>query len=195
MIQARYQIPSASPGSMLRDEKTAGTPLGVEADRMTSRGQLVPDATVNQLVGRWLGKQDSQFVFDGYPRSLGQGDALEEMLAKRGTPLEIVLSFEADVVTLRRRVESRVVCSGCRRNLSIGLHVAAEETPCPHCGARLTRRGDDTPETLSLRLQEYAAKTEPLIGYYAERGLLRGVDATQTPERVFATVVEILEGA
>jgi adenylate kinase len=195
MIQARYEIPSASPGSMLREEKAVGTPLGMEADKLTSRGQLVPDTTINQLVGNWLEKRDSQFVFDGYPRSQGQADALEAMLATRQTPLDIVLSFEADLETLQSRVRNRLVCAKCRRNFSIGLHVSGEGVPCPHCGAQLVRRADDTPETLSLRMEEYAAKTEPLIAYYTRRGLLQGVDATRTPERVFASVVEILEGA
>jgi adenylate kinase len=195
MIQARYEIPSASPGSMLREEMANGTKLGIEADQLTSRGQLVPDATVNQLVGSWLEKRDSQFVFDGYPRSRGQADALETMLAKRRTPLEVVLSFEANLETLQGRVRNRVVCAKCRSNFSIGLHVADEETPCPRCGAQLVRRADDTPETLALRMKEYAVKTEPLIAYYTGRGLLRGVDATRTPDRVFASVVEIMEGA
>jgi adenylate kinase len=180
---------------MLREEKAAGTTLGIEADKLTSRGQLVPDDTINQLVGRWLEKRDSQFVFDGYPRSRGQAEALETMLTQRSTPLDLVLSFKADLKTLQQRVENRLVCSSCGRNFSIGLHVADAEASCPRCGASLTRRADDTPVTLALRMQEYAAKTEPLIGYYAKRGLLRGVDATRAPERVFASVVEILEGA
>ena len=195
MITARYAIPSASPGLMLREEKAAGTPLGIEADKLTSRGQLVPDANVNQLVERWLEKRDSQFVFDGYPRSRGQADALEQMLARRGTPLDVVLSFEADLKTLQSRVTNRVVCSSCRRNFSIGLHVVSSEEACPVCGASLVRRADDNLETLALRMREYAEKTEPLTAYYTERGLLRGVDSTRAPEKVFASVVAILEGA
>lgn len=195
MIQARYEIPSASPGSMLREEQAAGTPLGIEADKLTSRGQLVPDTTINRLVGNWLEKRDSQFVFDGYPRSRGQADALEVMLVKRRTPLELVLSFEADLETLQSRVRNRLVCAKCRRNFSTALHVSGDADPCPHCGSQLLRRADDTPETLALRMNEYAAKTEPLIAYYTARGLLRGVDATRAPDRVFASVVEILEGA
>jgi adenylate kinase len=194
MIQARYEIPSASPGSMLRDEKSEGTSLGIEADKLTSLGQLVPDATVNQLVERWLEKRDSQFVFDGYPRSEGQAEALEKMLAVRRTPLDVVVSFEADVETLQRRVANRVVCSNCRRNFSIGLHVAGADLPCPVCGAALVRRGDDNPETLALRMREYAAKTQPLVAHYEKAGLLRMVDATQSPDIVFGSVVKILEG-
>lgn len=195
MIQRRYEIPSASPGTMLREEKVAGTPLGIEADKLTSRGQLVPDAMANHLVERWLERQDSQFVFDGYPRSEGQADALEAMLATRRTPLDVVVSFEADLATLQGRVQSRVVCSSCGRNFSIGRHVTGENAPCPACGAALTRRADDNLETLALRMSEYAVKTEPLIGYYARLGLLCGVDATRSPEEVFASVVAILQGA
>lgn len=195
MIQARYEIPSASPGSMLREEKAAGSEIGIDAHALTSRGLLVPDSTVNRLVEQWLLKHDSQFVFDGYPRSRGQADALESMLKERGTPLEVVLSFEADVRTLQNRVRRRVVCSGCGRNFSIGLHVADESTLCPQCGSPLSRRADDTPETLALRMEEYQAKTATLISYYGGLGLLRSVDATRTPDEVSASIVEILEGA
>lgn len=195
MITARYSIPSASPGAMLRDEKTAGTPLGIEADKLTSQGQLVPDSMVNELVGRWLEKRDSQFVFDGYPRSLGQADALEQILTKRNSPLDVVLSFEADLATLQSRVQNRLVCSSCRRNFSVGLHVKGDADSCPVCAEALVRRADDNLETLALRMREYAEKTEPLICYYKERGVLRGVDSTRSPEKVFASVAEILEGA
>ena len=195
MITARYEIPSASPGSMLREEKDAGTSLGIEADKLTSRGQLVPDSTVNELVARWLEKHDSQFIFDGYPRSRGQADALQQMLDERGTPLDVALSFEADLGTLQSRVQNRLVCSHCRRNFSIGLHVATADEACPVCRGVLVRRADDNLKTLALRMREYAAKSEPLIGYYTERGLLRAVDSTRAPEQVFASVVVVLEGA
>ncbi len=193
MITARYRIPSASPGSMLREEKEAGTPLGIEAGKLTSRGQLVPDKTVNELVAHWLAKHNSEFIFDGYPRSIGQAEGLERMLAERGAPLEVVLSLEADFATLQARVQSRAVCSRCRRNFSIGLHVTSLDQPCPVCGGALVRRADDTLETLGLRMREYADKTEPLIAYYSKRGLLCAVDATRTPEEVFASVTKILE--
>lgn len=195
MITARYQFPSASPGSMLRDEKKAGSALGIEADLLTREGQLVPDGTINQLVERWLGKEGEEFVFDGYPRSVGQAEALQSMLAVRGIPLEGVLSLEADLPTLQRRVRNRVVCADCGRNYSVGLTVADEAKPCLACGGSLARRADDTDETLARRMEEYAAKTAPLGSYYAKRGLLHAVDATRGPEQVFASIVEILEGA
>lgn len=193
MITARYEIPSASLGSMLREERAAGTVLGAEGNEYTRNGRLVRDRIANQLVAGWLETHDSQFIFDGYPRSVGQADALEDMLVERGTPLEVALSFEADLVALQSRVQSRCVCSKCARNFSSGIHEVAVDSPCPFCGAPLVRRWDDTLETLAVRMEEYEAKTAPVIGFYSERGLLRTLDATQSPEIVFAAVVKVLE--
>jgi adenylate kinase len=148
MIAEKYQIPSASPGAMLREEKRRGTALGIEAERLTASGRLVPDDVICDVVRRWLEAHDGAFVFDGFPRSRGQADALEEMLAARGTSLEVVLSLDADYETIANRVQNRVVCGSCRTNLSTGLHVTSVESRCPKCGGPLTRRGDDNLETL-----------------------------------------------
>ena len=193
MIRAKYQFPSASPGAILRDEKKAGTALGLEADELTSQGKLVPDEIVNELVKRWLAKQDGAFVFDGYPRSMGQAEGLKDILAGRGTPLDAVLSLEADMTTIRDRVSRRMICSQCGMIVSVGMHVTSADGACPACGGELTKRRDDTPETLELRMAEYEEKTEPLISYYTDLGLLRAVDATRTPELVFQSIEAILE--
>ena len=193
-MQARYQLPIASPGAILREELKVRTPLGIEAEKFTSKGQLVSDPVINGVVKNWLDRHDSAFVFDGYPRSLGQAAALDQIVSARKTPLDVVLSLEADRETIRGRVERRMMCSACGRIVSVGLHVASKDSPCPSCGGTLTRRLDDTPETLELRMREYADKTEPLIEFYRGRGLLRGVDATGTPEIVFGAIAKILEG-
>jgi adenylate kinase len=193
LMQARYQFPTASPGAILREELKLGTELGLAAERTTSQGQLVSDEIVNSVVASWLTRHSSAFVFDGYPRSLGQAQALDQMLTERNLSLDAVISLEADLPTIRQRVERRMTCSQCGRIASIGLHVADAASPCPTCGGVLTRRLDDTPATLELRLQEYAAKTEPLIGYYRERGLLQPVNSARSPEVVFSSIMEILE--
>jgi adenylate kinase len=193
MITAKYRIPSASPGAMLREEKCAGSALGVEAEKLTSQGRLVPDEMVCSVVRSWLAKHDGEFVFDGFPRSRGQADALDEMLAARNTPLDVVLSLDAGFDTIASRVQNRLVCSVCRTNVSIGLHVAGVAASCPECGGALIRRGDDNLETLQIRMREYAEKTEPLISHYAEHGLLRSIDATRVPAEVFSSIAAILE--
>jgi adenylate kinase len=192
-MQARYQLPITSPGAILREERKLATPLGIEAEKATSQGQLVADSIVNAVVKNWLTRHDSAFVFDGYPRSLGQATALDEMLAERDTPLEVVLSLEADFETIRGRVERRLMCSACGRIVSIGLHVSSMDAPCPACGGTLTRRRDDTAETLAIRMREYEEKTAPLIDYYHRRGLLHSVDSRGTPEVVCSLIAEILE--
>ena len=194
MITAKYGIPSASPGAMLRLEKAAGTELGMAADQLTRNGSLVPDEMVCRVVDAWLKNHDGKFIFDGFPRSLGQATALSAMLDQRKTPLDVALFLDVDFETISSRVEGRVVCSQCHANLSVGLHVKNVQATCPRCGGHLVKRADDNPETLQLRLQEYKAKTEPLIAHYRELGLLQQVDSTRSPDDVFKSIAVILEG-
>jgi adenylate kinase len=193
LIEEHFGIPVTSPGAILREEKKNGTKLGIEAEEYTKYGKLLPDELIIGLVQAWLNQHDGQFVFDGFPRSIGQADALVEMLAKRNTPLDVVLALSADDQTLHQRVASRVMCSKCGRIFSIGLHVGSLSDACPVCGGVLTRRTDDTPETLNARLVEYHEKTEPLLAYYSKAGLLKTVDSTRAPEVVFESVRQILE--
>lgn len=192
-IEERYGIPVASPGAMLRRERKAGTELGLKAEQLTSQGQLLPDPIIVDLVSAWLRDCDHQFVFDGFPRSIGQAVALEELLASKGTPLDVVIALEADLSTLQSRVLNRLMCQRCGEIFSIGLHVKTEADPCPKCGGPLGRRSDDSLETLSARMVEYREKTEPLLEYYTERKLLQRVDSGRLPEAVFLSVSQILE--
>ena len=194
MITAKFGIPSASPGAMFREEKAAGTELGISAEKLTRHGKLVPDEMVCRVVNAWLKAHDGEFIFDGFPRSLGQADALEGMLAERNTPLDVALLLEADFDTIASRVQSRLVCSKCRTNLSLGLHIASVDALCPKCGGKLIRRSDDNLETLHVRMKEYADKTEALVSHYSDLGLLRVVDSTRTPDLVFESVAAILQG-
>ena len=192
-LRVRFELPIASPGTMLREEKTAGTALGIEADKLTRNGSLVGDEIINSVVAAWLSKQGGDgFVFDGYPRTLGQAGALDQMLAERDQPLDIVLLLEADIATLRARVKNRVLCKACGNIASIGLHISDEHASCPRCGGVLVRRSDDNAETLERRLCEYTEKTAPLIGYYEKRHLLQRVNTGRSPEQVFAEVCRIL---
>lgn len=193
LIAARHGLPITSPGAMLREEKRAGTPLGVEADKLTSQGKLMPDDLIVGLVSHWLKQHDGGFIFDGFPRSLVQARALEELLAARGTPLDAVILLEADLETLQTRVAGRLVCGKCGQIVSVGLQVSQSTDCCPRCGGELGRRTDDTPEVLAARLVEYTEKTLPLIEFYLARGILQPVDSTNHPDVVFAAVQAILE--
>lgn len=193
LIKATFGFVPASPGAMLREENSAGTPLGKEADLLTSQGKLVPDEVINSVVWAWLSRQqDDAFVFDGYPRTVGQADALDKMLIDRKTPLDAAFFLDVDAEILFQRVERRMGCANCGNIVSIGLHIPAGETKCPRCRAELTRRRDDTPETLQARLAEYEVKTAPLISYYENRNLLYRINASRTPELVFEDIQQIL---
>jgi len=194
MIQAQYQIPITSPGAMLREEKRQGSTLGLEAAKLTRKGKLLPDSMIVNLTQTWLEKEGGNgFVLDGFPRTIGQANALEEMLEKRGTPLEIVLALDASVETLRARVASRMICLQCGAVVSVGLQVESAASPCPRCGGALARRSDDSPETLVARLLEYRERTEPLLDYYSTRGLLQRVDSSRAPDVVFRAIAALLE--
>ena len=179
---------------MLRLEKASGTELGMAADELTRNGSLLPDEMVCRVVEAWLKTHDGEFIFDGFPRSMGQATALAAMLARRETPLEAALFLDVDFKTISSRVEGRVVCSSCHANLSVGLHIKNDQVACPRCGGKLVKRADDNPATLQLRMQEYRTKTEPLISHYRELGLLQTVDSTRSPEEVFRSIAVILEG-
>ena len=193
MIRSKYAYPVASPGSMLRKEKSAGTELGIAADKLTARGELLPDQTIVALVSAWLTQNNGSFVFDGFPRTVGQAEALDEMLEGRNTPLDLVIALEATLETLQARVRNRLVCLNCGEIVSAGWQVADVNTPCPKCGGKLGKRSDDTPETLTRRMREYQEKTEPLLGFYSERRLLRRVDTADRPERVFDAIARFIE--
>lgn len=193
LLKSHFDLPSASPGAMLREEKQEGSALGLEADRLTSEGRLVSDEIVNAVVRSWLDRQTGDgFVFDGYPRTLGQAAALDEMLFARGMPLEASLLLDADVATLRQRVEKRMTCRACGNTTTIAL-LPAGSGKCPRCGGELSRRSDDTAETLDVRFREYLEKTAPVAGYYEKRHLLHHVKATGPQDEVFAGVCRILD--
>ena len=192
MLKSRFDLPSASPGAMLREEKRAGSLLGLEADRLTREGRLVSDEVINAVVRFWIERQPGDgFVFDGYPRTLGQAAALDKMLSARGTPLEAALLLDADVSTLRARVEKRMTCRACGNTTSLDLLASADQK-CPRCAGELMRRADDTAETLDVRFHEYLEKTAPVAGYYEKRHLLHHVKAARSQDEVFAEVCRIL---
>ncbi len=178
---------------MMRDEKRRGTALGIEADRITRDGSMVPDSMVITLVREWLKAHTGKFLFDGFPRDIEQAEALEELLSERGEALDAVLFFDVPEEVVQRRVLNRVTCPACGGSFGIGNDVASADVPCPVCGGKLIRRTDDTLEAFRHRMNQYREKTSPLIDFYRKRGLLRTVGAAQAPDAVFSEIISILE--
>ena len=191
-IKARFGLQAVSPGAMLREELRLQTPLGIEADRLTRNGSMVPDTTVIELVARWLSAHSGGFVFDGFPRTLVQAEALEKMLFQHGVTLDIVLYFDVTEETIFERVMNRMTCGQCGRSFSAGLHLTPGQSACPECGGVLGRRADDTPEAVEQRLVEYREKTDPLVAYYRQRELLWALNGAESPDQVFSEIVAAL---
>ena len=170
-IVERFGIPQISTGDMLRAHKAQGTPLGLEAAKYMTAGALVPDAVVIGMVEERLQQADAKvgFLFDGFPRTVAQAEALDASLLRLGIQLDGVVLIEvADDLLVRR------VC-GRRTDRRSGQIYHLEYNPPPP-GADLVQRDDDKEETVRARLTAYHGQTAPLIPYYEQRGLLRRVD-------------------
>ena len=190
LIIERWRLPVVSAGDVLRAEIAAGTPRGQEAARYMNDGGLVPDAVAVGAVEGWLTAHGDEFVFDGFPRTVGQADALEAMLAKYDRSLTAVLWLEITPEEIAHRVSRRVVCADCGRSFQVGSHVADRQAACPVCGGKLTVRRDDAAAALTRRLEEYNAHTRPLKAHYEARGLLHHIDAGQPTENVFEQICD-----
>ena len=187
-MSERWGVSVVSAGDVLRGEIARNTPLGQEAARYMNHGGLVPDRVALASVEGWLNTHDDAFVFDGFPRTVGQAEALEVILARRNAPLTAVVWLELAVALIEKRVSQRVVCADCGRSFQVGAHVAGRDALCPVCGGTLTTRTDDDPAKLATRRTAYHESTAPLMDYYDQRGLLRRIDADRTPDEVFSQI-------
>jgi adenylate kinase len=193
LIQRKFQIPATSTGAILRREAKLNTAVGREADRIISKGALAPDDLVLALVGRWLDQHPEAFLFDGFPRTVPQAVAFEQMLQSRQTPLNLAIFLDASEPTIAFRMVHRLTCSNCGKVVSIGRHVQSASEPCPNCGGKLEVRSDDNRSALALRLEEFQKKSLPLIDFYSERDLLAKVDADQEADRVFEQISRVIQ--
>jgi adenylate kinase len=170
LLTEKRGLPQLSTGDMLRAAIAAGTPLGLASKALMAKGELVPDETVIQIIGERYDQPDCRkgAVFDGFPRTVPQAEALDEMLAARGRKIDLVLELKVDDAMLLARVESRIKAGGVLRS-------------------------DDTPETLAHRLAVYYQNTAPLIGYYRDQGKLRTLDGMADIPEVTAQIDRALD--
>ena len=186
-------IPHVSTGALLRTERTRGTTLGHEADSFTSKGLLVPDELVIRIIKNWITTNGTQFLFDGFPRSVIQADYLNTSLAALHAPLDLLIVLELSEEEIRRRVTSRLSCLKCGATFSEKLDGFSIGTSCPRCGHHLVRRNDDTLEALERRLEMYQELTFPVIGYYEQTTphLLHRINAEEGSDAVFAEISKL----
>ncbi|MFO7962235.1 MAG: adenylate kinase [Nitriliruptoraceae bacterium] len=194
-IADAYAIPHISTGDILRTNVREATPLGAEAKTYMESGELVPDQLVMRMVGDRLREPDAShgFLSDGFPRTMPQAEALEHLLMEYETPLDAVLRLAVPDEEVIARLTGRRTCVRCGRIYHVVFDPPQQEGRCDECGGELRQREDDTEEVVRNRLEVYRAQTEPLEHFYWERGLLRDVEATGTPDEVFASANSILE--
>jgi len=195
-LQANRGMIQLSTGDMLREAVAAGTPVGLQAKAVMERGELVSDAIVSALIGERLDAAAGQgAIFDGFPRTRAQAEALDLLLTERGRSLDHVIEIAVDEDELVRRIVGRFTCARCGAPYHDEFKQPAIPGVCDVCGStEFKRRPDDNEQTVRTRMAEYRAKTEPILPYYEQRGLVRRIDGMASVDEVAAQIDAILDG-
>ncbi|MBK0328661.1 adenylate kinase [Rhodobacteraceae bacterium F11138] len=194
LVETRDMV-QLSTGDMLREAKDSGTEMGLRVAEVMARGELVTDEIVIGLIREKLeAGGGSGFIFDGFPRTLAQADALGELLATTGQSLDAVIEMQVDDEALVARITARSTCGACGEVYNDITKPQPSDGKCSNCGASdFKRRADDNEESLRTRLMEYYKKTSPLIGYYHAKGQLRTVDGLGDIDAVQGAIAQVLD--
>jgi adenylate kinase len=196
LLVERRGMVQLSTGDMLREARTSGTEMGRKVAAVMDRGDLVTDEIVIGLIEEKLaaGAKGAGFIFDGFPRTLAQADALGELLRRIGWKLDAAIEMRVDDEVLIDRISGRYSCGDCGEVYHDRTRPTKVEGNCDSCGStNLKRRADDNPESLRVRLMEYYKKTSPLIGYYYALGDLFTVDGLAEIEDVAKSIAHVLD--
>ena len=179
-LSAVLDVPHVSTGQMFRDAIRKGGPLAETAKRFIDKGQLVPDEITVQIVRLWLDEHGRErgFIFDGFPRTLPQARAFDELLAERNLPLTLVVLLDVGENEIVERILGRLSCEKCGALYHVTRVRPQREGVCDKCGGKLIRRADDTEETVHERLRWYRQLTEDVVRHYEQQGLLKHVDGS-----------------
>jgi adenylate kinase len=196
LVEARGMV-QLSTGDMLRDAKASGSEMGKIVADVMARGALVTDEIVIGLIREKLTDKTKHggFIFDGFPRTLPQADALGELMAAEGQQLDAVIEMRVDDDALVGRITARSTCAGCGEVYNDNTKPIPADRICTSCGKEdnFTRRADDNAESLKTRLMAYYKQTSPLIGYYYAKDMLSGVDGLEDVATVQGSIAEVLD--
>ena len=183
-------IPTISTGNILRAAIKDGTPTGLKAKSYIDAGALVPDEVIIGIINERLAQADCQtgYILDGVPRTIAQAEALE----RAGIAFDAVVSIEISEEEILRRMSGRRVCEACGSSYNVEAVPPRVEGICDNCGGKLIQRKDDTPETVRERLKVYHNETEPLVDFYAARGLLKPVQVADSKEATSRKILDVL---
>ena len=184
-----------STGDMLREARSSGTEMGKRVAEVMDRGQLVTDEIVIGLIRERMEGGGKGFIFDGFPRTLAQADALQILMTESDHHLDAVIEMRVDDDALVRRITGRFTCGNCGEVYHDETRPTKEPGVCDVCGSTdLRRRADDNEDSLKTRLLEYYKKTSPLIGYYYAKGKLRPIEGLAPVDEVAAQIARVLKG-
>lgn len=195
-IVDKYGIPHISTGDMFRAAIKEGTELGLKAKSFMDQGALVPDEVTIGIVRERLSKEDCAkgFLLDGFPRTVAQAEALEEITSSLDRKINYVINIDVNQEILLERLTGRRICKSCGSTYHLVFNPPAKEGVCDRCGGELYQRADDNAETVENRLQVNIAQTKPLLDFYETKGYLRNFNGQQDINKVFADLDELLAG-
>lgn len=190
LLIEKYNIAHISTGDMLRENVKKGTELGKKAEVFMNSGRLVPDNLIMQMIKNRIQEKDTVngYLLDGFPRTLVQAKAFEEIAKEIKKPVDVVINLKVDVDTLVSRVTGRRTCTNCKAIYHIKNNPPKVEGICDICGHELITRKDDTLQQLTIRLKEHSENTEPVLDYYREKNIVCDIDGSKSVEEVWDLV-------
>ena len=195
-IKEEFNLNHISTGDIFRANIAGGTELGLQAKAYSEKGLLVPDEITNKMVKDYLNTLEDKkngYLLDGYPRTLAQAKAFEEMTNGTDLAVEKIVYMDVPFDELTRRITGRRTCKKCGEIYNIYSKPSKVEGVCDVCGGELVHRSDDTVHQLGVRLKEHVTLTQPVLDFYSKKGLVFDIDASRSIESVFADIDKILE--
>lgn len=193
-ISERFGLVWICAGDMLRQAVAKGNQIGKKVEAYLKKGELVPDEIVLHLISERLNEiKNEGFILDGFPRTVKQAMALDELLDKKKIALRAVIFLDVPDEEIVRRLSARRICPSCGAVYNMIFNPPREDEKCDRCGTPLIRRKDDEPETIRNRLRIFHEQTLPLIEYYQRKGLLRRISGTGNPDQVTEEIEKVLK--
>ncbi|CDA33562.1 adenylate kinase [Firmicutes bacterium CAG:536] len=195
-IKEEYNLNHISTGDIFRANISQGTELGLQAKAYAEQGKLVPDEITNKMVKDYLATLSDKkngYLLDGYPRTLDQAKAFEEMTDGTDLAVDVILAMDVPTDVLTRRITGRRTCKDCGEIYNIYSKPTKVEGVCDCCGGELTQRKDDNEESLKVRLDEYSNNTEPVIDYYEKKNMVSHINADASMDEIWSSVKEALK--
>lgn len=193
-IVEKYGIPHISTGDMFRAAIKESTELGLQAKSFMDQGNLVPDEVTIGIVRERLSKEDCAegFLLDGFPRTVAQAEALENILSDLNKKIDYVINIDVDQEFLMERLTGRRICKSCGSTYHMVFNPPAKDGVCDRCGGELYQRADDNAETVQNRLEVNQKQTKPLLDFYEGKGYLRNINGQQDIRKVFDDLDQLL---